>query len=197
MKQITTLFAHPQMRHSRIHKKLLKVQIDHPQVLVRDLYELYPDYIINVESEQSILKISDVVIWQFPIHWYSAPAILKEWIDSVFTPGFAFGPNGSELQGKYLWPVVSCGGSNEAYSLKGNNNHSLKTFLLPLVQTAKYCGMNVFEPYIIYQANNINEEEIEKKVEHFSSLVDELAFGNIFQLFKYSEGSDNSKEERE
>ncbi len=187
MKQIVTLFAHPQIRHSRVHKKLIQVQVDHPQVIVRDLYELYPDYIINVEKEQSILKMSDVLIWQFPIHWYSTPAILKEWIDTVFTPDFAFGPNGNELGGKYLWPVVSCGGNEEAYSALGSNKYSLKTFLLPLVQTAKYCNLQVFDPFVIYQANTISEEEIEKKIVQFNSLLEELAFGNIFQLFQEEE----------
>lgn len=184
MKQIISLFAHPQLRHSRVHKKLLQPQIDHPQVLVRDLYELYPDYIINVENEQNILRMADIIIWQFPVHWYSTPAILKEWIDCVFTPNFAFGPMGKELNGKYLWPVLSCGGSFASYSKTGSNHYSLKTFLLPLVQTAKHCGMNVFDPYVIYHANQMNDEEIEKKVLHFSSLLDEIAFGNILQLFE-------------
>jgi glutathione-regulated potassium-efflux system ancillary protein KefF len=184
MKQIISLFAHPQMRHSRVHKKLLQVQIDHPQVLVRDLYELYPDFIVNVESEQAIIKMADILIWQFPIHWYSMPSLLKEWIDSVFTPNFAFGPNGTELQGKYLWPVISCGGSIESYSKNGSNHHSLNTFLLPILQTAKYCGMNVFDPFIVYHANHISEEEIVKKTTQFNALIDELAFGNIFQLFQ-------------
>ncbi len=184
MKQIVTLFAHPQMRHSRVHKKLLKIQVDHPQVIVRDLYELYPDFIINVEQEQKILRMSDILIWEFPIHWYSTPAILKEWIDTVFTLDFAYGPRGQELRGKYLWPVISCGGAIDSYTESGGNKYSLNTFLLPLVQTAKYCGLNVFEPFVIYHANYISEEEIEKKAIQFSSLLDELTFGNVFQLFQ-------------
>lgn len=65
MKQIISLFAHPQLRHSRVHKRLLQVQVEHPQVLVRDLYELYPDFIVNVESEQSILKMAILLFGNF------------------------------------------------------------------------------------------------------------------------------------
>lgn len=183
MKQIINLYAHPQPRHSRVHKKLLNSFTEHPQVLVRDLYEIYPDYIINVENEQAILKMADIIIWQFPIHWYSMPAILKEWIDSVFTPDFAFGA-GSELQGKYLWPIISCGGSTESYSTSGSNRHSLKTYLLPIVQTAKYCGLKVFDPFIVYHANHIDEIEIEKKSIQLKSLIEEVTFGNILPLFE-------------
>jgi glutathione-regulated potassium-efflux system ancillary protein KefF len=184
MKQIVSIFAHPRIRHSKVHKKLIKPLLDHPHVIVRDLYELYPDFIIQVPAEQSILKLADVIIFQFPIHWYSTPAILKEWIDSVLTPEFAFSIQGKELQGKYLWPVLSCGASEESYRCTGSNKYDLKTYLLPLVQTAEYCGLTVFEPFIIYQANKLSEEALDKKVEEFSSKVDELAFGKIFTPIK-------------
>ena len=187
MKQIVCIFAHPRPRHSKVHKNLIKPLIDHQHVIVRDLYELYPDFIINTHNEQAVLKVADIIIWQCPIYWYSTPAILKEWFDAVLTPDFAFGPGGSELKGKYLWPVLSCGAGMETYSLKGSNKHTLKTFLLPMIQTARYCSLNIFEPFIIDHANDISNEDLEKKVEQFKSLIDELAFGKIFQPFKEDE----------
>ncbi|WP_367133458.1 MULTISPECIES: NAD(P)H-dependent oxidoreductase [Streptomyces] len=39
----------------------------------------------DVAAEQEKLRWSDAVILQFPLWWFSAPAILKGWIDRVFT----------------------------------------------------------------------------------------------------------------
>lgn len=30
------------------------------------------------------------LLWQFPLYWFSVPAIMKGWIDRVLTQGFAF-----------------------------------------------------------------------------------------------------------
>lgn len=187
MKQIVAIFAHPRIRHSRLHKKLVQPLIDHPHVILRDLYDQYPDFIINVSEEQSYLKMADIIIWQFPIHWYSTPSMLKEWIDSVLTPEFTYSVKGKELEGKYLWPVLSCGASEESYTPKGSNGHSINSYLLPIYQTAQYCGLKVFEPFVIYQANKLPDDEISSKVSEYAQKVDELAFGKIFDLFQRKE----------
>ena len=49
---ILVLFAHPDLRESRVNKRLLDAAASLPRVRVRDLYALYPDYHIEVEDEQ-------------------------------------------------------------------------------------------------------------------------------------------------
>ena len=59
-------------------------------VTVNNLYEKYPDFFIDVPEEQRLLLENDIIIWHHPFYWYSAPAILKEWMDLVLQHGFAY-----------------------------------------------------------------------------------------------------------
>ncbi|XP_025019629.1 ribosyldihydronicotinamide dehydrogenase [quinone] isoform X3 [Python bivittatus] len=40
-------------------------------------------------EEQRKVKEADLVIFQFPLYWFSMPAILKGWMDKVLVQGFA------------------------------------------------------------------------------------------------------------
>uniref|UniRef100_H2MUA9 Ribosyldihydronicotinamide dehydrogenase [quinone] n=1 Tax=Oryzias latipes TaxID=8090 RepID=H2MUA9_ORYLA len=44
----------------------------------------------DITAEQTKLSEADLVIFQFPMYWFSVPAIMKGWIDRVLTCGFAF-----------------------------------------------------------------------------------------------------------
>ncbi len=66
-----------------------------PGVEVRDLYALYPDYLIDVAAEQAALAPARLVVWQHPIHWYGMPPLMKLWLDEVFAFGWAYGPGGT------------------------------------------------------------------------------------------------------
>ncbi|CCH61961.1 hypothetical protein TBLA_0F04280 [Henningerozyma blattae CBS 6284] len=45
----------------------------------------------DVMEEQAKIEWADLIIFQFPLWWYSMPAILKGWFDRVFSNGFAYG----------------------------------------------------------------------------------------------------------
>ena len=45
----------------------------------------------DVKTEQEKLLWADTLILQFPLWWYSMPAILKGWVDRVYAFGFAYG----------------------------------------------------------------------------------------------------------
>ena len=45
----------------------------------------------DVRAEQEKLLWADTIIFQFPLWWYAMPAILKGWVDRVFTYHFAYG----------------------------------------------------------------------------------------------------------
>jgi glutathione-regulated potassium-efflux system ancillary protein KefF len=61
---------------------------------VHSLYDLYPDFDIDVDAEQAALKHADLVVWMHPIYWYSVPAMLKHWFDVVLLRGWAYGEGG-------------------------------------------------------------------------------------------------------
>jgi putative NADPH-quinone reductase len=52
-------------------------------VTIHQLYAAYPDFRIDVKREQELLSLHDRMILQFPLYWYSTPALLKQWFDVV------------------------------------------------------------------------------------------------------------------
>ncbi len=45
----------------------------------------------DIAAEQEKLRWADTVIFQFPLWWFSMPAIMKGWFDRVYANGFAYG----------------------------------------------------------------------------------------------------------
>ncbi len=119
-------------------------------VELRDLYEEYPDFNIDVPEEQKRLDAHDIIVFQHPLYWYSCPALLKEWLDLVLEFGYAFGPAGVALHRKKLLSVVTTGGSSEAYSREGVNRFSIQELLVPFAQTAHFCGMQYLPPFVVH-----------------------------------------------
>ena len=63
--------SHPQLDHSRATRGLMNAaaRLDPARVQVRDLYALYPDYFIDVATEQAQLLQAHLVVWLHPVQW--------------------------------------------------------------------------------------------------------------------------------
>lgn len=86
MKTIVNLF-HPDYQDSRVNRALVNAVSD--EFEVRNIYELYPDFKIDVEKEKQAMLAADRIVIEFPMHWYSAPALLQQWEDVMITPDWA------------------------------------------------------------------------------------------------------------
>ncbi len=152
MKQILIISGHPNLAQSTANALIIQeVQKQLPNVEVRFLDKLYPDYQIDVSAEQDALSRTDVIVWQFPFYWYSTPALLKKWIDDVHTHGFAYGSTGDKLHGKPLIISFTTGGSAQDYSPEGHEGMELPAFFPQFSQTAYLCGM-AFQPPVYSQS---------------------------------------------
>ena len=101
---VLILYAHPYPQHSRAGKALLDAVGDLPGLETRSLYDLYPDFDIDVAAEQAALTRAELVVWLHPVYWYSVPSMLKHWFDVVLLRGWAYGKEGNALRGKRcLW----------------------------------------------------------------------------------------------
>lgn len=149
MARVLIVFAHPTLQTSRIHSRLLRGVGGLEGVTLHDLYERYPEFDVDVEAEQELLRAHDVVVWQHPFYWYSVPPLLKQWIDLVLEHGWAYGSGGDALHGKWVLSVISAGGPDEAYREGGYNRFTFRQFLRPLEQTARLCGMRYLPPWIV------------------------------------------------
>jgi glutathione-regulated potassium-efflux system ancillary protein KefF len=172
---ILVLAAHPHLEHSRVNATLMRraaasalapdAQV---RVYVRDLYALYPDYLIDVAAEQQALAAAQLVVWLQPLHWYGMTPLLKLWVDEVFSFGWAYGPGGRALVGKDLWLVASTGGSDESYSPQGTNRHFFDAFMPPYEQTAALVGMRFLPPLVLHGAHRASDADLDAHAQTFA-----------------------------
>lgn len=153
-------FAHPALQKSRANRALLEAARGVEGVTVNDLYELYPDFHVDVAREQALLREHEVIVFQHPFYWYSAPALLKEWQDLVLELGFAYGRGAAALRGKTLASAITTGGPQESYSNSGYNRHGIGALLAPFAQTAGLCGMRYAEPFVSFAAPRLSATEL-------------------------------------
>ncbi|MBX3619281.1 MAG: NAD(P)H-dependent oxidoreductase [Rhizobacter sp.] len=161
---ILVIAAHPQLELSRVNRRLMEAAAG-GRVEVRDLYALYPDYLIDVATEQAALQAAQLVVWLHPIHWYNMPPLMKLWLDEVFAYGWAYGPGDSALQGKDLWLVASTGGPEESYRPSGYNRYHFDAFLPPYEQTATLCGMRFLPPMVLHGAHRLPPDELDRQAD--------------------------------
>jgi glutathione-regulated potassium-efflux system ancillary protein KefG len=174
MKKILLVFAHPLPRKSRINRALLKAVRDMEGVTFHDLYEVYPDFHIQVKKEQDLLLKHDVIVFQHPFYWYSTPAIIKQWEDLVLEHGFAYGAEGTALKGKLWLQVISSGGAAEAYRAEGYNRFTIRQLLAPLEQTAYLCQMPYLPPFAVQGTFQLTEQEISAHASRYRKLLEAL-----------------------
>ena len=166
---ILVLAAHPMLAQSRVNRKLLKAaRRAGARVEVRDLYKLYPDYLIDVPAEQALLARAKLVVWQHPIHWYGPPPLMKLWIDEVLAFGWAYGPGGNALRGKDVWLVASTGGAGDSYRPDRYNRYFFDAFLPPYEQTAVLCGMRFLPPMMVHGAQHLTDAELVAQAETYA-----------------------------
>jgi glutathione-regulated potassium-efflux system ancillary protein KefF len=168
---ILVLAAHPHVEHSRVNVQMMRSAAASglaERVQVRDLYALYPDYLIDVAAEQRALAAAQLVVWLQPLHWYGMTPLLKLWVDEVFAFGWAYGPGGRALAGKDLWLVASTGGNEASYRPQGTNRHFFDAFLPPYEQTAALCGMRFLPPLVLHGAHRVGDAELAAHAQVFS-----------------------------
>jgi len=102
------------------------------------------------------------IIFQFPLYWYSCPALLKKWLEDVLSPGFAYGRNGSELGTKLIAKqfgvITTIGGVENMYTPGGIVGSSINDVLKHLQATIEYIGGIYIYPLYIYGCAFVKDE---------------------------------------
>ena len=175
------ILAHPKLQSfsHEINTKLKEnLEKGGRQVKVRDLYKINFNPILTEEeqsnnkrkkqsndiiSEQKYISWADEILFIYPLWWNAFPAILKGYIDRVFTNGFAFhiGSNGPEglLKGKKVQLITTAGMDEESLihssiyeGLKITQDHGVFEF----------CGMEVREHLYVTRVTSLTAEEKQK-----------------------------------
>lgn len=141
----------------------------------------------DVRAEHEKLLWADVLILQFPLWWYTMPAILKGWVDRVYAYGFAYGVGEHSdkhwgdrfgegtLAGKRAMLLVTTGGWEEHYAARGING-PIDDLLFPINHGILYYpGYDVLPPFVAYKVDRIDEAGFEVMAERLRERMRTLA----------------------
>ena len=171
MSKILLVVAHPALEKSRNNVRLIKAAESMENVVVRDLYELYPRFSINAKKEQQYLEQSDIIVLLHPFYWYSTPALMKQYLDMVFVHGWAYGKDGDKLKDKLMFNALTTSGTRDSYNWNEHNRFPLSSFLIPFNQLAHVCRMHYLPPYVLHESGKTFASDSAKHAKNFKVLL--------------------------
>jgi NAD(P)H dehydrogenase (quinone) len=143
----------------------------------------------DIETELQKLAWCDVMIWQFPLWWFSIPAVLKGWVDRVFAMGRAYG--GGQLyengvfRGKRALLSLTTGGGLDNYQAGGFNG-DLAGILRPIHRgMLQFTGFTVLAPQVVYGPARQSETEREAALAAWATRVLSLPQEAPFEVGAY------------
>ncbi|MFC0239028.1 NAD(P)H-dependent oxidoreductase [Rhodopseudomonas telluris] len=141
----------------------------------------------DVSDEIDKLRWADVLILQFPLWWFTMPAILKGWVDRVYACGFAYGVGEhsdkrwgdrygeGNMAGKRAMLIVTTGGWEQHYGARGVNG-PINDLLFPIHHGILfYPGFDVLPPFVVHQAGHLDEARFEATAERLRERMRTLA----------------------
>jgi glutathione-regulated potassium-efflux system ancillary protein KefF len=173
--RILVLYAHSAPHLSRVNRRLADAARMVDGVYVHELYEVYPDFYIDVAREHAMIAQAEVLVFLHPIHWYSAPALMHEWVDAVFADSWQKGPERSTARGKGYWLVTTTGNAAEDYAPGARHGRPFEDYLAPFAQTAAVCGMEWIAPLVLHGAHAVGAAAVDAHIAAFAARLRELA----------------------
>jgi len=140
----------------------------------------------DIAAEQEKLLWADLLILQFPLWWFSMPAILKGWVDRVYAYGFGYGVGEHSdhrwgerygegtFKGKRAMLMVTTGGWAPHYSERGVNG-KMDDILFPIHHGILYYpGFDVLPPFVIYRTGKMDEQRFEQATAELGARLDTI-----------------------
>lgn len=139
------IVAHPDYEESTTQRFFRNSLLEFKDITWEQL-----DTDFEVEHERELLTDVDRVVLQFPLYWYSAPALMKSYLDEVFTYSYALGSKNS-MRGKQLAIVVTTGDPEHDFQAGAREHFTMSELLRPFEAMAAKMGMEYMTPFIVYQ----------------------------------------------
>ncbi|NWA87934.1 NAD(P)H-dependent oxidoreductase [Pseudomonas sp. D8002] len=134
---------------------------------------------LDIRQELDKLLWADLLILNFPIFWFSAPAMLKGWIDRVLVSGVCYGGkrfyDQGGLAGKKALVTVTLGGREHMFG-EGAIHGPLEDMLRPILRgTLAYVGFEVLEPFVAWHVPYISAEARQTFLHSYQQRLEGLA----------------------
>ena len=187
MKEVLIVSGHPNLDEESFSNRIILECLNDllPDAEVLRLDRAHHHYQFDISLEQERLKKADVIVFQFPMFWYGMPALMKKYIDDVFTHGFAYGSTGTYLKDKTLLVSFTTGAAESDYSYDGEQRYPVEDFLPFLKNLAWYCSMHwggiVYSGGLMFipgQDESIRQGMNRKIEDHARALVDKVILLN-------------------
>lgn len=140
----------------------------------------------DIAAEQRKLLDADALILQFPLWWFSMPAIMKGWIDRVYAYGLAYGVGEhserrwgdrygeGSFRGKRAMLIVTAGGWASHYAPRGINGR-MDDLLFPIQHGVLYYpGFDVLPPFLVYRTGKIDLDRYKQTTADLGARLDTL-----------------------
>lgn len=116
----------------------------------------------DIQAEIEKLLWCDLLILNFPLYWFSVPAILKGWIDRVLISGLTYGGrrfyDRGGLAGKQAMVTLTLGGREHMLNDDKAIHGRLEDMLRPLLRgTLYYTGMDVLPPFVAWHVPYVDD----------------------------------------
>lgn len=136
----------------------------------------------DIRGELEKLQWCDLLILNFPVFWFSTPAILKGWIDRVLVSGLCYGGmrfyDHGGMRSKKAMISITLGGKPHMFGPDAIHGE-LELMLRHLLRgTLAYTGFQVLPPFVGYHVPYITDEarrQILDDYQHHLSQLDSLA----------------------
>jgi NAD(P)H dehydrogenase (quinone) len=173
------IYAHPNpasLNHLFKQTVLESLERSEQEIVIRDLNEISFNPILSLEDmngqrmgkvtedvqiEQDFITWADRIIFIYPIWWTGMPAIMKGYVDRVFSYGFAYrydqGIQKGLLTGKKAIIINSHGKSNAEYAESGLDKALALTSDTGIFN---YCGLKIQKHFYFDKADRASAESI-------------------------------------
>ncbi|MDH6250762.1 NAD(P)H dehydrogenase (quinone) [Chryseobacterium sp. H1D6B] len=191
------IYAHP--NENSLNQKLLKAVIENletggNEIIIRDLYQINFNPVFSLEDmqgqrmgkvsddvkqEQNFISWAEHITFIYPIWWTGMPAVMKGYIDRVFSYGFAYrydeGVQKGLLKGKQTVIINTHGKSHEEYERIGMDKALSLTSDKGIFS---YCGFEINQHFFFDKADRASSEDLEVWKEQLRNTYLQLTFNN-------------------
>ena len=132
----------------------------------------------DVKAEQEKVAAADLVLFHFPVWWFSMPGILKGWVDRVFSRGFAYSTGrkyeSGHFKGKRAMICLTTGTASTLYEPNGIDG-DLHHVLWPIHNgILGYTGFTVLPPFAAWMPARVSAEDRSAYLDAYAQRLETL-----------------------